>query len=104
MLLRRPASAPVFLPDPNCRLLDYASTGFIRPAILFKPPDEQAEVILRVQKAFERAAGIAAEATRSHAFLDRLDQATLAKAFKVNSCSNQAEIKWSSTSALGWAL
>ena len=46
------------------------------------PVKEQAEVILRVQKAFERIAGLAAEAARAYDLLDRLDQATLAKAFQ----------------------
>lgn len=64
-------------------------------AIPVPPVDEQAEVILRVQKAFEHIARLGAEATRAHDLLDRLDQATLAKAFRgeLVSFDSQREIE-----------
>lgn len=44
--------------------------------------EEQREIVRRIEAAFARIDGMAAEADRATALLDRLDQATLAKAFR----------------------
>ena len=45
-------------------------------------PSEQAEIVRCIEAAFARIDRMAAEAARATALLDRLEQATLAKAFR----------------------
>jgi hypothetical protein len=48
----------------------------------FAPPDEQAEIVERIEAAFEVMERISAETGHATNLLDRLDQATLRKAFR----------------------
>jgi type I restriction enzyme S subunit len=51
-------------------------------AVPFAPVDERAEIVRRVRNAFERIDMLQDEAGQGRNLLDRLDQATLAKAFR----------------------
>lgn len=62
-------------------------------AIPLPPVEEQAEVIIRVQHGFERVAGLKAEAGRATDLLDRLDQATLARAFRGDLMTEAESVK-----------
>jgi type I restriction enzyme S subunit len=61
----------------NINAKKLAAFSFDLPSI-----EEQAEIVRRIEAAFARIDRMAAEAGRAAALLDRLEQATLAKAFR----------------------
>jgi len=58
------------------------STQIERLPIKLPRPDEQAEIVRRINAAFIRIDRLASEATSARKLIDRLDQAVLAKAFR----------------------
>jgi type I restriction enzyme S subunit len=56
-------------------------TNLKKTLIPLAPLNEQREIVRRIEAAFARIDRMAAEAARAAALLDRLEQATLAKAF-----------------------
>jgi type I restriction enzyme S subunit len=83
MYLSSPSTVTALEADAvGSTMVNLNQTILLSLAIPMPPVDEQTEVILRVHNSFERIGHLAAEARCAHSLLDRLDQATLAKAFR----------------------